>query len=63
MIRYPDLATVARAKNRHAVSEGCFSRLQSQGVMSMRRYIALAALLAIVLLALVQFGPSLLYGR
>jgi len=29
----------------------------------MRRYIALAALLAIVLLALVQFGPSLLYGR
>jgi hypothetical protein len=30
--------------------------------MSMRRYIALAALLAIVLLALVQFGPSLLFG-
>jgi hypothetical protein len=30
--------------------------------MSMRRYITLAALLAIVLLALVQFGPSLLYG-
>jgi hypothetical protein len=29
----------------------------------MRRYIALAALLAIVLLALVQFGPSILYGR
>jgi len=28
----------------------------------MRGYIALAALLAIVLLALVQFGPSLLYG-
>ena len=28
----------------------------------MRRYIALAALLAIVLLALVQFGPSLLFG-
>ena len=28
----------------------------------MRRYITLAALLAIVLLALVQFGPSLLYG-
>jgi hypothetical protein len=29
----------------------------------MRRYVALAALLAIVLLALVQFGPSILYGR
>ena len=28
----------------------------------MRRYVALAALLAIVLLALVQFGPTLLYG-
>jgi len=27
-----------------------------------RRYIALAALLAIVLIALVQFGPSILYG-
>jgi hypothetical protein len=31
--------------------------------MSMRRYIALAVLLAIVLLALLQFGPSLLYGE
>jgi hypothetical protein len=29
----------------------------------MRRYVALAALLAIVLLALVQFGPSIQYGR
>jgi len=29
----------------------------------MRRYIALAVLLAIVLLALLQFGPSLLYGE
>jgi hypothetical protein len=28
----------------------------------MRRYVALATLLVIVLLALVQFGPSLLYG-
>ena len=29
----------------------------------MRRYVALAVLLAIVLLALVQFSPSILYGR
>jgi hypothetical protein len=28
----------------------------------MRRYIALAVLLVLVLLALVQFGPSILYG-
>jgi len=28
----------------------------------MRSYVALAALLAIVLLALVQFGPSILFG-
>jgi hypothetical protein len=30
--------------------------------MSMRRYVALAVLLVIVLLALVQFGPSVLFG-
>ena len=28
----------------------------------MRRYVALAVLLVLVLLALVQFGPSILYG-
>jgi hypothetical protein len=28
----------------------------------MRRYIALAVLLVLVLLTLVQFGPSILYG-
>jgi hypothetical protein len=28
----------------------------------MRRYVALAVLLVIVLLALVQFGPSVLFG-
>jgi hypothetical protein len=30
--------------------------------MSMRKYVALAVLLVIVLLALVQFGPSVLFG-
>jgi hypothetical protein len=36
--------------------------LQPNGVKSMRRYVALAVLLVIVLLALVQFGPSVLFG-
>jgi hypothetical protein len=30
--------------------------------MSMRKYVALAVLLVIVLLALVQFGPSVRFG-